>query len=198
MEACHADGVQQLHLTYEELEAGLDHIRQAPADEGTLELIVRRPARLAREVLEVAMLTLHDGLAGDNWRTRGSTSTADGSAHPDKQLNIMNARAAALVAQDPDRRALAGDQLYLDIDLSHANLPSGTRLQIGDAVIEITAEPHTGCGKFRARFGPDALRFVNSPVGKALRLRGACAKVVVPGEIRRGDRVRPVRVSPEA
>jgi len=179
-----------LHLRYEELEAGLDHIRAAPADDGTLELIVRRPAKLEREVLEVATLSLEDGLVGDNWRTRGSTSTADGSAHLDRQVNIMNARASALVAIDPDRRALAGDQLHLDIDLSHANLPSGTRLQIGDAVIEITAEPHTGCGKFRARFGPDALRFVNSPVGRALRLRGACARVVVPGTIRRGDRVR--------
>lgn len=185
------------HLTYEQLEAGLEHVRGAPADEGTLELIARRPASEEREVLEVAVLDLHEGLAGDNWRTRGSTSTKDGAAHPDKQLNIMNARAAALVAHDPDRRALAGDQLYLDIDLSHTNLPAGTRLQIGgSAVIEITAEPHTGCGKFRARFGPDALKFVNSGVGKALRLRGACAKVVVPGQIRRGDPVR--RLSPEA
>ncbi len=188
--------MQQVHLSFEELEAGLDHVRAAPADDGTLELIVRRPDRDEREVLDVATLTLHDGLAGDNWRARGSTSTADGSAHPDKQLNIMNARASALVANDPERRALAGDQLHLDIDLSHTNLPSGTRLQIGEAVIEITAEPHTGCGKFRARFGPDALRFVNSPIGQALRLRGACAKVVAPGEIRRGDRVR--RVSREA
>ena len=183
------------HLTYDELEAGLDYIRQAPSDEGTLELIVRRPQRLQREVLEVAILDLHEGLVGDNWRTRGSSS--DGAAHPDKQLNIMSARASALVAADPDRRALAGDQLHLDIDLSHSSLPAGTRLQIGaEAVIEITAEPHTGCGKFRARFGPDALRFVNSPVGRALRLRGACAKVVVPGEIRRGDPVR--RVVPTA
>lgn len=185
-----------VHLPYDELEAGLDYVRQAPADGGTLELIVRRPAKGEREVLEVATLDVHDGLVGDNWRARGSTRTKDRAAHPDKQLNIMNARASALVASDPDRRALAGDQLHLDIDLSHTNLPAGTRLQIGGAVIEITAEPHTGCGKFRARFGPDALRFVNSPVGRDLRLRGACARVVVPGEIRRGDPVR--RVSPGA
>lgn len=182
---------------YEELEAGLDRIREAPIDEGTLELIVRRPSKDEREVLDVATLDLHEGLVGDNWRTRGSTSTPDGAAHPNKQLNIMNARASALVADDPQRRALAGDQLHLDIDLSHTNLPSGTRVQIGaQAVIEITAEPHTGCGKFRARFGPEALRFVNSPIGQALRLRGACAKVVVPGEIRRGDPVRKLTPGP--
>jgi len=177
------------HPTYEELEAGLDHVRAAPADLGTLELIVARPEVDERVVLDAAVLDREKGLLGDNWLARGTATTPDRAADPDKQLNVMNARASALVAVEPGRRALAGDQLHLDIDLSHANLPAGTRLQIGSAVIEITAEPHTGCGKFRARFGADALRFVNSPVGHELRLRGACAKVVVAGEIRRGDRV---------
>lgn len=181
------------HLTGAELEAGLAHVRAAPAEIGTVELIVRRPAMGEREVVEVGVLDCEVGLVGDNWRARGSTSTADGSAHPDKQVNVIGARLSALVAgpgPGPDRRALAGDQLHLDIDLSHANLPAGTRLQVGEAVIEITAQPHLGCHKFRARFGPDALRFVNSPVGRDLRLRGACAKVVVAGVVRIGDPVR--------
>lgn len=103
------------------------------------------------------------------------------------QLNIMNARAIVLVAQSPDRWALAGDQLYIDLDLSADNLPPGTRVTLGSAVIEVTEQPHTGCGKFAARFGTDAVKFVNSPEGKKLRLRGLNAKVVVPGVVRVGD-----------
>ena len=118
---------------------------------------------------------------------RGSSRTDDGSSHPDMQLNIMNARVVALVAQDKSRWPLAGDQLFIDLDLSDANLPPGTRLAIGSAVIEITAQPHTGCGKFVERFGLDAMEFVNSPVGKELHLRGVNAKVVRPGVIRVGD-----------
>ena len=177
------------HLTVAELEAGLDHIRVSPTDGGTLELIVRRPAEGEREVLEVGQLDLVAGLIGDSWLTRASRSTPDGSPHPDMQLNVMNARAIALIAGHPDRRALAGDQLYLDLDLSEDNLPPGTRLAVGDAVIEVTAQPHRGCQKFSARFGVEALRFVNSEIGRTLRLRGLNARVVVPGTIRRGDRV---------
>jgi MOSC domain-containing protein YiiM len=107
------------------------------------------------------------------------------------QLNVMNARAALLAAAgDPDRRPLAGDQLYLDLDISHENLPPGTRLAIGEAVIEVTEQPHNGCAKFTKRFGAEVVRFFNSPEGKALRLRGLNARVVVPGAIRRGDPVR--------
>ena len=127
---------------------------------------------------------------GDTWRTRGSSRTPDGSAHPEMQLNVINARLSSLVAVDPDRRALAGDQLHLDLDLSQANLPPGTRLALGSAVIEVTGIPHSGCAKFRARFGADALRFVNSPTGRALRLRGLNARVVVAGSVRQGDEVR--------
>ena len=179
------------HHTRAELEGGLDHIRSSPADEGTLELIVRRPAVDQREVLDEGVLDLAEGLVGDTWNARASKRTADGGPHPGMQLNVMNARAALLAAGgDPDRRSLAGDQLYLDLDISHANLPAGTRLEIGEAVIEVTAEPHNGCAKFSERFGQDAVRFFNSPEGKALRLRGLNAKVVVPGTIRRGDVVR--------
>jgi hypothetical protein len=179
--------VLERHLTIEELEAGLDEIRRAPRDQGTLQLIVRRPQVNAREVLEEGHLDPVHGLVGDTWETRGSSRSRSGSAHLDTQLNIMNARAIALVAQSTDRWALAGDQLYIDLDLSVANLPPGTRLGLGSAVIEITEEPHTGCGKFASRFGVDAVKFVNSQEGKKLRLRGLNAKVVVPGVIRIGD-----------
>ena len=180
------------HLTTAELEAGLDEIRRAPKDDGVLELIVRRPTVDAREVLDAGELDLTDGLVGDNWRARGSSATPDGSAHPEMQLNIMNVRSTMLVAQSKERWQLAGDQLYVDMDLSEANLPPGTRLAIGDAVVEITPIPHNGCKKFVARFGLDAMKFVNSPVGKELHLRGINAKVVQPGTIRVGDVVRKI------
>lgn len=180
------------HLTMEELEAGLDGIRQSPKGEGVLELIVRRPQIDAREVLEEGRLDPVEGLLGDSWRERGSSRTPDGSSHLDTQLNIMNSRAIALVAQDRDRWQLAGDQLFIDLDLSAENLPPGTRLALGSAVIEVTAQPHTGCKKFVARFGLDAMKFVNSTVGRELHLRGINARVVQPGAIRVGDVVRKI------
>jgi MOSC domain-containing protein YiiM len=180
------------HLTADELEANLDHLREAPADNGTVELIVRRPAIDEREVLEEGTLDAAVGLVGDNWPEKGSSSTPDGGPHPEKQLTVMNARCAALLAGDPDRMPLAGDQLFVDLDIGVDNLPAGTRLALGTAVIEITEPPHTGCAKFSSRFGLDALRFVNSPAGKQLRLRGANAKVITPGTVRRGDTVKKV------
>jgi hypothetical protein len=180
------------HLDRTELEAGLDEIRRAPKDDGVLALIVRRPAVDVREVLDEARLDTAVGLVGDTWIERGSRSTPDGSSHPDMQLNIMNVRSTALVAQNRDRWSLAGDQLYVDLDLSGENLPAGTRLRIGGATIEVTPVPHTGCAKFVSRFGLDAMKFVNSPVGRELNLRGICAKVVEPGTIRAGDRVKKI------
>ena len=179
----------------EELERGLENIRQAPKDEGVLELIVRRPKVDAREVLEEAELSLIEGLVGDSWSMRGSIRTADGSPHPEMQINIMNSRVTALVAQAKDRWALAGDQLYIDMDLSAENLPGGTRLALGSAVIEISALPHTGCKKFVSRFGLDAMKFVNSALGKELHLRGVNAKVLRGGVIKVGDVVR--KIQPE-
>ena len=174
----------------EELHAGLAEVARSPVGGGRLELIVRRPAVDAREVLDAAELDLEWGLVGDTWRERGSRQTADRSADRERQLTLMNARAAALVAVDRERWPLAGDQLYVDLHLGPAELPAGTRLTIGDtAVIEVTAPPHTGCAKFSARFGVDALRVVNSPPGRALNLRGINARVVVPGPIRVGDRL---------
>ena len=169
------------HPSTKALHDALADIRAAPADGGRIELIVRRPAVGEREVLAEGELDVAVGLVGDTWSTRGSRMTEDGSPHPEMQLNVMNARVAALVAAEPDRRALAGDQLYVDLDLSGANLPGGNVLALGTAVIEITAEPHRGCAKFTQRFGLDAHRFVNSDVGKELNLRGVNAKVIVPG-----------------
>lgn len=177
------------YVMMNELEAGLEDIRQSPKDQGVLELIVRRPGTDGREVLEEGELDLAEGLVGDDWIRRGSTRTPDGSSHPDMQLTIMNSRAIDLITYDKSRWALAGDQLYIDLDLSSENLPPETRLALGSAVIKVTAQPHTGCKKFSSRFGLDALKFVNSPEGKQLNLRGIYARVVQPGLIRVGDRV---------
>jgi MOSC domain-containing protein YiiM len=172
------------------LEESLDHIREAPADAGTVELIAVRPAEDQREILTEARLDLHEGVVGDTWRARGSSRTPDGGPNPEAQLTLMNARAAAAIAGERERWAQAGDQLYVDLDLSISNLPPGSRVQIGSAVIEFSEVPHTGCAKFSARFGNDALRFVNSPAGRELRLRGANCKVVMPGIVRPGDAIR--------
>jgi MOSC domain-containing protein len=178
------------HLSMSELEAGLDEIRKSPLDAGALKLIVCRPSTGVRKLQEYAELDPAAGLVGDNWSTRGSSSTKDGSSHPEMQINIMNSRAAALVARHPERWAEAGDQLYIDMNLGPANLPPGTQLEIGTAIIEVTAIPHTGCNKFMARFGREATKFVNSPAGRELNLRGINARVVQPGVIRTGDLVK--------
>ena len=184
------DRIAPVHLDVEALEAGLADIQDSPKDHGTLDLVVRRPGVDEREILDVAELSLDEGVVGDTWNQRGSRRTEDGSPHPDMQLNIINARLSRLISGGLDEdRALAGDQLHVDLDVSSANLPAGTRLAIGDAVVEVTDQPHTGCAKFAARFGATALRFVNIGVGKELRLRGINAKVVTPGTIRRGDTI---------
>jgi hypothetical protein len=177
------------HLDLAALEAGLDHIRQAPKDNGRVELICRRPDTEERELLDEAVLDAEHGLVGDNWKTRGSSSTEDGSAPPLLQLTLMNVRSASLVAVSPERRHLAGDQFFVDLDLSVGNVPPGTRLRLGEATIEITEIPHRGCGKFVSRFGVDALKFVNSDVGRELNLRGVNARIVEGGVVRTGDAI---------
>jgi len=172
-----------------EPENWLAEVRRSPADHGILELIVRRPSVEEREMLDSGELDITVGLVGDNWLARGSRMMPDGSADAEAQLNIMNSRCARLVAGGDERMHLAGDQLFVDLDLSRENLPAGTRLQIGTAVIEITARPHTGCAKFTRRFGLEAHRWVNGKVGSQQRLRGICAKVVVPGTITAGDAI---------
>jgi len=170
-----------------ELEAALDHLREAPKDEGVLQLIVCRPDVEQRTILDIAELHPQKGLIGDNWIVRPSSKTPDGSPHPEMQINIMNSRVTALVAQDRDRWQLAGDQLYIDMDLSKENLPAGARIQVGSAVLEVSPLPHTGCHKFVSRFGVEAMKFVNSTVGKELCLRGINAKVVQGGVVRVGQ-----------
>lgn len=178
-----------MFATTADLDATIDHVAAAPADAGTVELVVARPEIGQRAVLEHAMLQPGIGLVGDNYRERGSRTTADGRADPLAELNVMSARALAAVA-GPDRANWppAGDQLIVDFDLSEANCPAGTRLAVGGAVIEVTAKPHNGCAKFADRYGIDAARWVNTR--KDLRLRGICAVVVEAGTVRPGDEIR--------
>ena len=178
-----------MHKNREELLKGLEHIRQSPKDRGVLHMIVRRPAENQREVLNEGKLDLKYGLKGDNWIERSSSRTGDGSAHPDMQINIMNSRVIDLLAGLRDRWQLAGDQLYMDLDLSLKNLPPGTELQIGEARLMVTEQPHTGCKKFVERFGLDAMKFVNDKEYRHLNLRGINAKVIKPGLIRTHDTV---------
>jgi hypothetical protein len=178
-----------MFLNSEELEAGLENILQSPKNNGVLELIVRRPQINEREVLIEGELDLQRGLVGDNWKIRGSSRTTDGFGHPEMQLNLMNSRVAALVAEGKERWKLAGDQLFIDFDLSLENLPPGTKISIGAAVIEVSEIPHTGCKKFADRFGLDAIKFINSEFGRRNGFRGINAKVIQSGQVRIGDLV---------
>jgi hypothetical protein len=182
-----------LHRSTDELERGLAQIEAAPADVGTLDLIVRRPAGEEREVLTDAVLDVQVGVEGDNWLSRGSRHTEDGTAENDRQVTLMNSRAVALIAGTEERWPLAGDQLYVDLNLGEANLPTASLLELGHAVLEVTAPPHTGCAKFTRRFGRDAARFVNSDAGRVLNLRGINARVVTSGTVSTGASVQVIR-----
>jgi MOSC domain-containing protein YiiM len=175
------------HYTTAELEERLPMVDGTPVDVGRVELVIRRPAEGEREVLDEATLDLERGVVGDRW----SVGRSHGRPPNFKaQVTLMSARAAGLVAGSKERWPLAGDQLYVELDISEANLPAGTRLAIGTAVVEVSDEPHTGCKKFVTRFGTDAMRFVNSPEGRALRLRGMNTRIVEPGVVRPGDEIR--------
>lgn len=180
------------YLSMTELESGLEHIRQSPTENGTLRMIVRRPRVDEREVLQEAELNSAEGLVGDTWNIRVSIHAKDGRPNVNTQITIMNARTIALLAQTEERWPLAGDQLYVDMDLSDDNLAPGTHLAIGSAILEVSADPHTGCNKFSSRFGVEAMKFVNSPEGKRLHLRGINTKVIQAGIIRVGDPVRKI------
>ena len=177
------------HRTATELDDGLEHVRGAPADGGELRLIVRRPGVDERELIDEGVLDPESGLVGDTWAPRGNARTPDGRANIDAQVTIMNSRVLDVIAGPVDLWPQAGDQLYADLDLSHDNLPAGTRLAVGEAQLEVTAKPHTGCGKFVQRFGLAAMRWVNSETGMSLRLRGINTRVVKPGTIRVGDHI---------
>ncbi len=169
-------------LTMADLQQGLAHIAGSPRDGGTVEMIVRRPKVDEREVVTDAEIRPGAGLVGDSWGTRPHPSS-------EAEITLMNARCVALLAGDVDRWPLAGDQLYVDLDLGEQNLPAGTRIRLGSVLLEVSAKPHTGCSKFSARFGADALGFVNEPDGRAMRLRGLNARVVEGGSVRTGDLV---------
>jgi len=173
----------------ETLQNGFDHIKQSPSNHGILKLIVIRPQEDLRQVQEEGILDESQGLMGDNWAARGSTKTEDGSAHPEMQINIMNSRAIDLITQEKDDWKTAGDQLFVDLNLNKDNVPPGTKLAIGDAELEVTPMPHTGCKKFAQRFGTDALKFISSPEGRQWQLRGINARVVKTGSIQKGDQV---------
>lgn len=168
-------------------DAQLANVQAAPPDEGLIELIVRRPDVDERQVLQEAQLDREVGLVGDRWAARNRAATP---VHLSSQLTVISTRVLRAIEPDPGRWPLAGDQLYVDLDLSEANLPAGSRLTVGTSVIEISETPHTGCAKFSARFGSEALRWINSPTGRAHRMRGLNARVVEPGTVRAGDTIR--------
>jgi MOSC domain-containing protein YiiM len=172
-----------VYVEADRLEAGITHVLAAPTELGTVELVVRRPVEGEREVLEEGVIDF-PGLVGDRHTLRRDT-------HAGTEITLMNARVVDLLADgDRDRWQLAGDQLYVDLDLRQENLPAGTRLQVGSATLEVSEMPHTGCAKFTARFGSDATRFVNAKANRELRLRGLNARVVTPGTVRPGDAIR--------
>jgi hypothetical protein len=182
----------ETHFTLEDLWTKLEHIQQSPKDSGQVELIVRRPAVEEREIITQGRLLPASGLEGDNWRERGSTSMTDGSANPEAEITLMNSRVIQTLTQDETRWALAGDQFFVDFDLSEENIPAGTRLVIGSAIVEVSPLPHNGCKKFSARFGVDALKFISMAENKSLRMRGINAKIIQAGDVKQGDLVRKV------
>ena len=180
------------HLSVSELEAGLPEVLASPREAGRLELIVVRPDVNERRRLATARLTPAGGVDGDRWATDPSHCLDDGRPDPDHQVSLMNVRILRqIAAQADDAMCLAGDNLVVDLDLSEANLPTGSRLAVGEeVVIEITGLPHTGCGKFARRYGDDVRSFINGPQGRPVNLRGRYARVVQGGSVAVGQTVR--------
>jgi hypothetical protein len=178
------------YLEAEQLDAGLASVLESPPDVGTVELVVRRPREGEREILDEGVLDLELGLVGDRWRRAAPGAYGADDDGRAAQITLMNARVVDLIAGDRERWALAGDQLYVDLDLSRENLPPGTHLQVGSATLEVSDLPHTGCAKFTARFGSAATRFINGKERRELRLRGMNTRIVEPGTVRPGDSIR--------
>lgn len=181
------------HLTLQQMNEGLPFILQSPPNHGEIELLVIRPAPLERKIVEEISINKTDGAAGDIWKVKQTSSTPDGNPHPEKQVTIMNSRCINLLAGDKEFWSLAGDQVYADLDLSEFNLPHGTDLKLGTAILRVSASPHNGCKKFSQRFGKDAMRFVNSPEGKSNHLRGINTYVIKEGVVRMGDKIEVLR-----
>ena len=170
------------HLPAEQLREGLRKLPELPRDRGRLALLVRRRADGVRETPERVRLDAEEGLVGDGWSRRPPRK-------PDAQLAVMCRPLAELIANGQPL-SLFGDNLFVDLDLSAANLPEGARLQVGEAVVEMTPEPHDGCLKFKQRFGQDALRFVQDKATRSENRRGVYWRVVESGEVAVGDPVR--------
>jgi len=185
-----SDVTTSQYISKAELEAGMEHVAQSPQDHGSVQMIVARPDSNERQVLEQGEFTLDEGLVGDNWLVRGSRHTEDGSALPGAQVTLMNGRYLDLLAGSRERWPLAGDQLIVDLDLSKSNLDVGQQLQIGTALFEVTEVPHTGCVKFKERYGLEAMRFTGADLSQ--RLRGMYVRVVQPGTVQVGDTIQKV------
>lgn len=172
-----------------DLETILEDVRNSPTEVGKILLIAVRPANGERLVVDQARMSTETGLEGDNWLDR-SADKDNVSRH--NQLTLMNSRFADAITPDGKGWELAGDQLYVDFDISLENAPAGTLLQVGGATIRISEEPHTGCAKFVRRFGREMLKMTQTDVGKDLRLRGVNASVIESGTVCTGDSIRRV------
>lgn len=172
-----------VHADVTHLEAGIGHLAEAPTDEGTVGMLVVRPHVDEREVLDVGEFTTEGGLVGDRWQPPESGNL-------DAQVTMISQRwLDVLTFDDRERWPLAGDQVVVDLDLSHDNLQTGDRLRLGTALVEVTPKPHTGCKKLVARFGVEAQRLGASDRGRHLRLRGIYVRVVEPGTASPGDAI---------
>lgn len=183
---------QTQHKTMAELEATLPHILAGPKDEGRIDGIISRPAKGQRNDVSSAMLTFAEGMEGDHWSKGCWRTTDDGDPHPDVQICLMMSRCIEAIAGDRANWPPAGDNLFIDMDLTPANTPPGTRLAMGGVILEVTEEPHNGCQHFIDRFGRDACLFVNTGAGKEHRLRGIYGRVIQDGRVSVGDVVRKI------
>jgi MOSC domain-containing protein YiiM len=163
------------HRSLAELEEGFAKLPAPPPDEGRLRLIVCRHAPGVHEAQDRVRLTPEQGVPGDEWNRRPPLK-------PEAQLTVMRRDVAELVAHGQPLTE-PGDNLIVDLDISSPNLPVGTRLRIGSAVVEVSPKPHDGCQKFARRFGDAALRFVNAPATRHLNLRGIYWRVLEAGEV---------------